>query len=140
MQLDRNEIAAALEIVPEDVAETALSIAAPFTMRRRGVESRIVIGDMMSGPDRTLLRGLAKGHRWAADLQGGTPISQIARREKVTEAYIRTRAHLAYLAPSIQTAILDGDQPADLTLEKLVRMQLPLDWSDQARLLGFAAK
>ena len=61
------------------------------------------------------------------------PISQIARREQVTEAYIRTRAQLAFLAPSIQTAILDGQQPASLTLEKLVRMQLPLDWTEQER-------
>ncbi|MTJ05873.1 MAG: hypothetical protein FH759_14450 [Sediminimonas qiaohouensis] len=104
------------------------------------MEARIVVGDAVRAPDRMLLRGLAKGHRWAAAHRSGTPISQIARREQVTEAYIRARAQLTFLAPPIQTALLGGTQPADLTLEKLVRMQLPLDWSDQARLLGFAAK
>ena len=139
IQLDRDEIAGLLEMAPEDISEAILSIEAPFTMRRRGVESRILVGELLSGPDRTLLRGLAKGHKWAADLQKGMPISQIARREKVTEAYIRTRAQLAFLAPTIQTAILDGTQPADLTLEKLVRMQIPFDWTEQERLLGIGA-
>ncbi|KRS19178.1 recombinase family protein [Roseovarius indicus] len=139
IQLDRDEIAALLEMAPEDISEAILSIEAPFTMRRRGVEARIVTGEILSGPDRTLIRGLAKGHKWAADLQKGMPISQIARREKVTEAYIRTRAQLAFLAPSIQTAIFDGKQPANLTLEKLVRMQIPLDWTEQERLLGIGA-
>ncbi|MEQ9176865.1 recombinase family protein [Roseovarius sp.] len=131
--LDRNALAGSLDQVPAKLSERSVSIDAQFTVRRRGVESRIVVGDMTPAPDRTLLRGLAKAHKWASDLQGGMPISQIARREQVTEAYIRTRAQLAFLAPSIQTAILDGQQPASLTLEKLVRMQLPLDWTEQER-------
>ncbi|MDM8166317.1 MULTISPECIES: recombinase family protein [Roseovarius] len=136
--LDREALAAALEIAPDKLAERAVSIDAPFTVRRRGVENRLVVGDIQPVPDRTLLRGLAKAHKWAADLHGGMPISQIARREQVTEAYIRTRAQLAFLAPSIQTAFLQGTQPADLTLERLVRRALPLDWHAQERALGFA--
>uniref|UniRef100_UPI003B527A81 recombinase family protein n=1 Tax=Roseovarius indicus TaxID=540747 RepID=UPI003B527A81 len=136
--LDREALAAALEIAPDKLAERAVSIDAPFTVRRRGVENRLVVGDMQPVPDRTLLRGLAKAHKWASDLQRGLPISQIARRARVTEAYIRTRAQLAFLAPSIQTAILQGAQPADLTLERLVRMTLPLDWQAQERALGIA--
>jgi len=137
--LDRSALAGILEIAPDKLAEGAISIDAQFTVRRRGVESRIVVGDMTPVPDRTLLRGLAKAHKWASDLQGGVPISQIARREQVTEAYIRTRAQLAFLAPSVQTAILDGQQPVGLTLEKLVRIQLPLDWIEQERCVGCAA-
>ncbi|KZY47465.1 resolvase [Roseovarius sp. HI0049] len=136
--LDREALAADLEIAPDKLAERAVSIDAPFTVRRRGVENRLVVGDMRPVPDRTLLRGLVKAYKWAADLQGGMPISRIARRERVTEAYIRTRAQLAFLAPSIQNAILQGTQPADVTLERLVRMRLPLDWHAQERALGFA--
>lgn len=138
--LDRDALAGTLEIAPEALSEAALHLQAPFTMRRRGVEARIVVGDTVPAPDRTLLRGLGKGHKWAAELQGGTPISRIARRENVTEAYIRTRARLAYLAPRIQTAILEGTQPADLTLEKLVRTPLSLDWTEQQRRLGIAVQ
>jgi hypothetical protein len=54
----------------------------------------------------------------------------------VSAAHIRTRAQLAYLSPRLQRAILQGTQPTDLTLEKLVRSQLPLDWDKQERQLG----
>jgi len=81
---------------------------------------------------------LLKAHKWAADLKSGRSISEVARREKVSEAYIRTRAQLACLSPRLQCAIFDGTQPADLTLEKLVRGQLPLDWGEQEHQLGFA--
>ncbi len=39
---------------------------------------------------------------------------------------------LAFLAPDIVTAILDGTQPADLTAQKLKRLKdLPLDWQNR---------
>ena len=117
-----------------DDVETPLQ--APFKTRRRGVETKIIVGDMKPAPDRTLLRGLAKAHRWVANLQEGIPIAEIARRENVSEAYIRTRVQLAFLSPKLQQAILDGTQPAGLTLEKLVRGQLPLDWTSQEQRFG----
>ncbi|HXV73235.1 MAG TPA: hypothetical protein VD713_00750 [Sphingomonadales bacterium] len=46
---------------------------------------------------------------------------------------------MAFLAPEIVEAILKGQQPEDLTLQKLVRhTTLPLAWADQKGLLGFA--
>ena len=53
------------------------------------------------------------------------------------DSYIRTRAQLAFLSPSIQHAILEGRQPSDLTLEKIMRKPIPLDWAKQARMYGF---
>ncbi|MBU3261959.1 recombinase family protein, partial [Roseovarius sp. PS-C2] len=86
---------------PEDLSDDALAIEAPFKTRRRGIETKIIVGDMKPAPDRTLLRGLAKAHRWAANLQEGIPISEIARRENVSEAYIRMRVQLAFLSPKL---------------------------------------
>ena len=34
-------------------------------------------------------------------------------------------------------AILEGRQPADLSLEKLLRTDIPLDWDRQVAVLGF---
>jgi len=36
----------------------------------------------------------------------------------------------------IQKVIIDGTQPVDLTLERLIRMTLPLAWDAQEKLLG----
>jgi len=45
---------------------------------------------------------------------------------------------LAFLAPDIVEAILDGTQPVDLTAETLSRLpDLPVSWADQRALLGF---
>ena len=137
IHLNSAMLANVLDIDPSALAREALTCTVPFDLRRRGVETKIIVGDAFCGPDHVLLRGLAKGHKWAAELQSGTPISVIAKRERVTEAYIRPRAQLAYLTPRIQTAILDGSLPPELTLEALVRARLPLDWRVQERMLGF---
>lgn len=136
ISLDPVALAGLWEIAADDLSDTVLALTAALETRRRGVETRIVVGDAMREPDRTLLRGMVKAHEWAADLQSGCPLSEIARREKVSDGLIRVRVRLAYLSPRLQRAILQGTQPADLTLEKLVRSQLPLDWDEQERQLG----
>nr|WP_217356143.1 hypothetical protein [Ruegeria arenilitoris] len=80
---------------------------------------------------------LIRAHGWAHDLKAGVQLMEIARRESVPDAFIRTRAQLAFLSPKIQTAILDGSQPPELTLKRLVSVTHPLEWSEQERLFGF---
>lgn len=138
--LDPAALADLWKVAPNDLSDAVLTLTVPFEIRRRGVETRIIVGDVMPTPDRTLLRGLAKAHKWTTDLKAGCPISEIARRESVSESFIRTRAQLACLSPRLQRAILDGTQPTDLTLEKLVRSQLPLDWAEQERWLGLSVQ
>jgi len=52
--------------------------------------------------------------------------------------YLRRVLGCAFLAPDILEAMLDGHQPANLTLKKLTR-RLPLDWAEQRIQLGFPA-
>ena len=59
--------------------------------------------------------------------------------EAVTTRYQRNYARLACLAPDIQRAILDGVQPADLTLSRLITGELPLSWAEQRQVFGFDA-
>ena len=44
---------------------------------------------------------------------------------------------LAFLAPEIQRAIVEGTQPPGLNLERLIKCQLPISWTDQRALFGF---
>ena len=66
-------------------------------------------------------------------LKGGAPSER-------TELHHMTRlARLAYLAPDVIAAILDGVQPSSLSARRLLRISnLPLDWNEQRQLLGFA--
>ena len=54
-------------------------------------------------------------------------------------SYRRRLLGLAFLAPDIQSAILDGRQPPGLTLSKLMAIDLPLDWAAQRSTVEQAA-
>lgn len=138
IELGRDALAAATSLPAEQLDPALFRIAAPFTCRRRGVETRIIAGDREPAPDTTLIRALRNAHRWADALGAGTPLGKIAAAEKVAERYLARILHLVGLSPRIQMAILEGRQPPELTLERLVKVQLPLDWAAQERLLGVA--
>ena len=53
--------------------------------------------------------------------------------------YRRRLVRLAFLAPEIQRAIVEGRQSAGLTLAQLLKGPIPLDWSQQAARFPFAA-
>lgn len=72
-------------------------------------------------------------------MRDGRSPKDIAARENCTVNYVRLRATLAFLSPRIQAAIVEGTQPPELTLERIVRAGIPLDWTQQERLFGFDA-
>jgi hypothetical protein len=127
-------IAAALEVPKATLSGNLLQISCTFALRRRGVETRIIAGETIPAPDEVLQRTLAEAHIWAQALRRGTPLTEIARKTGRSEPYIRTRIPLAFLAPKLQAAILDGRQPVDLSVAALLRDGIPLDWTEQARL------
>jgi hypothetical protein len=66
-------------------------------------------------------------------------ITELAKREDVQRSYASRILPLAFLAPDIAEAILDGCQPIDLSLDRLITsMPLPLAWDAQRKALGFA--
>jgi hypothetical protein len=90
-------------------------LRSPLQMRRRGIETRLVIpGEEVAVPrtDPALLRALARGYQWFAELAAGTAVStrQIATREGVSDSYVRHLVPLALLAPSIVESICAGRQ------------------------------
>ena len=114
----------------------------PMQMQRRGVEMRLVIGQQSSGRiDTTLIKAIARAHRWFQQLATGQArnIAEIAKHEAIDRAYATRVIYLAFLAPDIIESILAGNQPADLSLEKITKkMTLPIDWQEQRKLLGFS--
>jgi site-specific DNA recombinase len=51
--------------------------------------------------------------------------------------YDRAILRLALLAPDIQQAILTGRQPPHLNFDTFRKIDLPLLWSEQRKVLGF---
>jgi Cu2+-exporting ATPase len=60
----------------------------------------------------------------------------IGKATGLDERYVAQILHAAFLAPDIVDAILDGQQPVGLTMEKL-RKRPPVDWQEQRTRLGF---
>ncbi|MEZ5756326.1 MAG: recombinase family protein [Paracoccaceae bacterium] len=136
LELDRGVIAAALSVPVTALSCEFLQISCPFALRRRGVETRIIAGETRPAPDEVLQRSLAEAHRWARALRSGRSLTEIARETGHSEPYIRTRIPLAFLAPKVQAAILDGRHPPDLSVVRLIRDGIPMDWAEQARIFG----
>lgn len=80
------------------------------------------------------MRTLRDAHHWARALREGTPLLTIARNTTHHDAFIRTRGQLAFLSPKIQIAIRDGTLPAEVTLKRILRQPIPLDWITQERM------
>lgn len=137
IEIDCAALAGRLGVHAEDISPAVLKFSVPFELKRRGVETRIIAGERTSEPDRTLLTMLAKAHRWVSQMKSGTSAATIAKQEHTSAAYVRTRSNLAFLSPRIQDAILAGVQPADLSLERIRRAGIPLDWEEQERKFGF---
>jgi hypothetical protein len=91
--------------------------------------------------DETLIRALARAHRWKRMLEEGSyrSASEIAEAEKVTRSFVNRLLRLTLLAPDIQEAILDGRQPKGMQLEELTRA-LPSRWHEQRQLFSASGR
>ena len=87
-------------------------------------------------------RSLVKAIVWARNLRErlerhGKSLHELAREDGCSRPYVSSMIRLAYLSPGITQAILDGTQPAQLTLADLMRRDIPGDWAEQRRAFGF---
>ena len=129
--LDRNAFAACLSMGPERIREDALRIHAPFRLRRRGVETKLVLGNPTKSVDRTLLRNIANALSWLDRIKAGKTYEQIATENAIPTDRVRKAIHYAFLAPDIVRAIVEGRQPVGLTSSYLLHHPLPDDWEKQ---------
>lgn len=133
-----------LELPTQTKAGTdILSVDLPMRIKLRGAQFKLVVpgnGAEAPKPDATLIKAVARAHTWARQLIAGErpTIAAIAKAEGFTKAYIRRVMRLAFLAPDIIEAIIEGRQPPDLTAEKLMlHTEIPTSWQRQRmELLG----
>ena len=130
--------------VGTDATNDEHAIIVPFSVRRRGVETRLVVGDGQHNNliDPLLVPTIARAHAWFAQLasSNATTINDIAHQQNIPANEISRLLPLAFLAPDIVEAILAGRQPLELTSKHLKRFDnLPVDWDHQRKALGFQA-
>ncbi len=114
----------------------ALTFKLPFQTRKRGVETKLIIGHVEPDKDHTLIRNLATSHKWFGMIKAGKSLDAIAAQEATSRRRIQQIIAFAFLAPNIVQMILDGRQPIGLTSEWVLRHKLPNDWQDQRALVA----
>jgi DNA invertase Pin-like site-specific DNA recombinase len=145
LMLSHQGLCTALGIAIDGASQSADTVIhLPFTLRRRGVEARLVIGGTeqpTSRIDTRLVETIAQAHHWMTCLTAGdTSVIELAREAGLDDGEISRVLPLACLAPDIIEAILRGRQPVELTARHLKRLKpLPPSWQDQRKILGFAA-
>jgi len=81
----------------------------------------------------TLVKALARAESYRTKLAAPSAptINDLAAREGVTGNYVRRLVRLAFLAPDLKRRILDGRQPESLSLETIMRADVPYCWRAQ---------
>ena len=119
---------------------TTITVRVPLSIRRRGGRKLVVAPDgsatwsPASRPriDSTLIKALARAHRWQRMLDDGryASVSELAAAEQLDRGYLGRILMLTLLAPDIVEAIMDGRQPAELGVH-LLRVGFPVEWEAQ---------
>lgn len=90
--------------------------------------------------DPSLIKLIARAYHAKAAIEDRANISIDAAADRLglSKQYFCRLLRLAYLAPDITAAILDGKQPLHMNRQFLARVNnLPLDWASQREMLGF---
>ena len=136
IRLDADAIVNLLQINPDRLNPDATLISRPFQMRKRGVETKLVIGDKSPELDETLIRNIANAHHWLAMIKSGKTLNEIVTTEATSKRRIQQVTEWALLAPDIVRKIIEGRQPLGLTSNWLLRHKLPVDWNTQRELIA----
>ena len=100
----------------------------------------LVAGERATKPDPRLVSVIAKAQALKEKLMSGRyeSVETIATELNTSSSYVTRLLRLAFLAPQISNAILEGRQPVALTSMVLLRdTRLPLAWDRQMAQLGF---
>ncbi|MBV9246743.1 MAG: hypothetical protein JO366_18245, partial [Methylobacteriaceae bacterium] len=137
---DRVEIVLATESDDDEPsAPIILPWMPPSSTRKREIllpESEVSARPMRAEARDRLLRSIARARSWIADLLSGkvADIDAIAQSGGKSERSVRMLLPLAFVAPDIIKAAIDGRLPRGFGLSRLT--DLPVDWSAQGKMLG----
>ena len=84
----------------------------------------------------TLIAAIARGRRWLAEIVAGTVTTgeQIAARDKCSLRQVNMTISLAFLAPKLVQAAVEGRLPCGIGVTRL--RDAPAEWSRQYAMLG----
>jgi hypothetical protein len=126
-------------------ATDTFTVRIPMQIRKRGGRKLILAPDggqpIWAAPkprvDNTMIKAIARAFRWRKLIETGVhaSIEELARAEKINSTYVGRVLRLTLLAPEIIEAIMEGRQPAGMTMAGLLT-GFPVVWAEQRAALG----
>ena len=141
---DRVELSIDLAMLSSSDRAVRFQLTTPAVRIRQGHELKLVVAPpatIVIKTDPRLIQLVADAHWLRLHLQAhpGESVSSIAAKLGRCRGDLADQLRISHLAPDIMMTILAGAQPKALTRKRLASIDLPLDWTDQRRVLGFAA-
>jgi site-specific DNA recombinase len=145
IHLNRAKIAAALQVKAHsepNIDSVVLSIEAKLW--RAGKGKRLIIANGVSAEiNQGIIELIKEAFTIRNQLLLGSDdsIKAMSARIGMNKFRLTSLVRLSYLAPSIIRALLAGRHPTELSPTRLLRLSkdLPHDWQEQRRFLGFSA-
>ena len=139
------QVAEARHLLQEDPGGVRITTFVPLKFKRHGAKRVIVhvaptvdaVGeDPPPRADPHVVKAIAQGLYWQNLLSThkAADAAEIARVEGTDRARVTKVTKLALLAPDVIAAIVEGRLP--VTLHRLMRQGVPLDWDSQRAELG----
>lgn len=123
-----------IQIVLADVSKAKRFIELPWSPRPKSqTQIRLVPSEMKTDPK--LTKAIVRAHAWFHQLAKGryASIEQLASAANYNPKVIRQGLRLAFLAPGVTEAALQGEER--LTLKQVPKL-LPLSWREQQQSIG----
>jgi hypothetical protein len=117
-----------------------LTVKLPLQFRRTGGRKQVVLAEGQSASvlrqawiDNTLVKAIARAHRWQRMLESGSyaSIAELAVAERINPSYLARMVRLILLAPELVERIVGGQAP-QVTLGSALKA-FPSAWDRQFR-------
>ncbi len=121
---------------PEELKQES-NYTEPYHIGTIANGEKIIVGQFVEPkkrPNTELIKILNQAYTWHQDVINGTSTQDIAKRDNVCVQYVRRILNLSFLSPKIVRSILNGTQPADCTLKKLLSIKSS-NWQEQTKFL-----
>ena len=113
------------------------AITVRVRMGMRGSQMKLIVGAESranGNTDPALIKALAQAHDWLERILDGRArsINKIAASERKASSYVGRVLRLAFIAPDIQEAIVEGRQAPEVMAKRLILHEvLPREWDRQ---------
>jgi site-specific DNA recombinase len=121
-----------------DVERTISEIRIPWSVKTSDSTATVETDGASHGAhNEGLIQSVVRAQAWMQSLRDGTyeSIEKLADANRLHPKVTRQALRLAFLSPDVTSAILEGRQPATLSLAQIPKL-LPLPWTQHRRLLG----